>query len=523
MQSMTRGTSVPSIQTISIGIALVTTSLLTRMLPALYRLVPFGFDHGKDSLAILGMIVGHTPKLIGPWTSIPGVFFGPGWYYLLLPGYILTNGDPISAVYTLIILSVIQALLVWKIWGITPALLIILAPLYIITSTSAWNPYPMTLLTSMLLAITWITAKKQELSLVHALILGLTAGLGFHFSAAYAIFYIPFVLAAPIIFRTKKPFLSVLIILGGVISAFIPQLLFELRHSFVQSIALLRYFSAGEPHALSLTKVAQVLHVISKELSLAVFPRMNGGSTILNYFNLGIMIVLSVAFCYLFFQWWKKRDTWQRQWCIWSVLFLIIIPTIGYFFLHFNVWYVYGMAPVLTVLTGLIVARTSRPIFVAILTLFVVITSWNLYHYVTIEIPVHNNSKTMLKTKESVLNYIVHSAQGRSFAVFTYVPDIYDYSYKYLWYRQAYNGDVFPTTVSYMPNAPEYSTDESILSSLTANTGNMPELTFYVIEQPSDSELYQQWWSAQIYGEVLSEEIIGSDVLVRTTTTGSNE
>ena len=89
---------------------LIVFAILTRV-PFLFGgVIPFSFDHGKDSMAVLHMIKTSSLKFIGPWTSIPGLFFGPGWYYLLSPAYFISNGHPVSAV---LLMFVIGLLIIW--------------------------------------------------------------------------------------------------------------------------------------------------------------------------------------------------------------------------------------------------------------------------------------------------------------------------------------------------------------------------------------------------------------------------
>ena len=121
-------------------------ALATR-LPHLFDYnIPFSFDHGRDSLAILDLIKTGTLKFIGPWTSIQGLFFGPGWYYLLAPLYWLLNGNPLAGPLTMQIVSLITIALAYKYFGIYEAIIFASAPIFTIISVSAANPFPMVLI-----------------------------------------------------------------------------------------------------------------------------------------------------------------------------------------------------------------------------------------------------------------------------------------------------------------------------------------------------------------------------------------
>lgn len=64
-----------------------------------------GYDQARDTQRIYEILYEKNIKLVGPETDIPGVFNGPLLYYLLLPGYFLTNFNPHSAAVLLILLN----------------------------------------------------------------------------------------------------------------------------------------------------------------------------------------------------------------------------------------------------------------------------------------------------------------------------------------------------------------------------------------------------------------------------------
>ncbi|OGD74360.1 hypothetical protein A3A84_03560 [Candidatus Collierbacteria bacterium RIFCSPLOWO2_01_FULL_50_23] len=58
--------------------------------------LPFTTDQGRDMIDIRSIAIGHKPRLIGPTTSINGVYLGPFWYYFNLPPFVVSGGDPAS-------------------------------------------------------------------------------------------------------------------------------------------------------------------------------------------------------------------------------------------------------------------------------------------------------------------------------------------------------------------------------------------------------------------------------------------
>ena len=52
-------------------------------------------DVARDLLVVREMVENKQITLIGPRSSIPGVFHGPLWYYIYLIPFILTHGNPV--------------------------------------------------------------------------------------------------------------------------------------------------------------------------------------------------------------------------------------------------------------------------------------------------------------------------------------------------------------------------------------------------------------------------------------------
>ena len=257
-------------------------ALATR-LPHLFGYnIPFSFDHGRDALAVLDLIKTGTLKFIGPWTSIQGLFFGPGWYYLLAPLYWLLNGSPLAGPLTMQIISLITIGLAYKYFGIYEAIIFASAPIFTIISVSAANPFPMVLIGLLIL----ICLKKPKR---HPLNLGLLISLGFHFSSALAIFYL---LIIPLILLIRKIKLSLTKLIIGLIIPFIPQILFEIKNNFLEVRSLVNYFIAGESQQVTPGKIKIVTSSIMHELGLAVLP----DTMWLKYLGLGLLVVgLAVA------------------------------------------------------------------------------------------------------------------------------------------------------------------------------------------------------------------------------------
>ncbi|MDZ7587600.1 MAG: hypothetical protein U0946_07650, partial [Patescibacteria group bacterium] len=380
--------------------------------------IPFSFDHGRDALAVLDLIKNHSLKFIGPWTSIQGLFFGPGWYYLLAPLYWLLNGNPLAGPITMIILNLFTIGLAYKYFGLYEAIIFATAPAFIMTSISAANPFPMVLIGLLLI----ISLEKKWPSVWTGLILGL----GFHFSSALAILWL---LIIPFFVKPKRWLKFSL----GLFVTFVPQMLFEIKNNFIEVRSLVTYFTAGESQQVTLGKIKIVTDSIIHELGLAILPDFSW----LKYLGLGLLIIgLAIAI---------KRRKIKFVWP--EIGLFLLIPTMGFWFLHYNVWYVYGLLPVIVIAVGQILRSGPKIITYSYLGLLII---------GAIKIPMRQTGVAFLPVKLQAINYIYDQAQGRPFSSYQYLPNIYDYAYQYLYFWQGFKGKPLPVEFSYKPREINY-------------------------------------------------------------------
>ena len=461
-------------------------ALATR-LPHLFGYnIPFSFDHGRDSLAVLDLIKTGTLKFIGPWTSIQGLFFGPLWYYLLAPLYWLLNGNPLAGPLTMQIIGLITIGLAFKYFGIYEAIIFASAPIFTIISVSAANPFPMVLIGLLILI-----CLKSPAS--HQFKLGLLIGLGFHFSSALAIFYL---LIIPLILLIRKIKLNLKKLIIGLVIPFIPQILFEIKNNWLEVRSLVSYFAAGESQQITPGKIEIVTKSIFSELSLAILP----DTAWLNYLGLGLLIIGIVNLITK-----RKINTFWPE----IVLFLLI-PTIGFWFLHYNVWYVYGLLPVIVIAVGRILRTAPKIITYSYLGLLII---------GAIKIPVQQTGAAFLPVKLQALNYIYDQAQDRPFSSYQYLPNIYDYAYQYLYFWQGFKGKALPVEFSYKPGEINYVSEKSsLLARLPAKQGygGKAEKIFLIIEKPENVWHYplQRWLENINYSEIVSKKEFGPELEV---------
>jgi len=225
----------------------------------IYNLMPFTYDQGRDMYVLQSISRGDL-TLIGPTTGLPGVFLGPFMYYLLLPGFILTNGSPFGVVIWLMAWNVAMLpffyLLLKPItgrwWAMIGLVLVALTPGSIELSRVIWNP---SLVVPILLPSIYclFASRGQPWLLIVSCFL---YGLGLQTELAYTIFLAPlfglWVLNESQLakwWRRDSSFVPSysLPVLAAAFLAFLstllPQILFELRNQFLISTSMLREMS----------------------------------------------------------------------------------------------------------------------------------------------------------------------------------------------------------------------------------------------------------------------------------------
>src|SRR3989337_4519221 len=71
-------------------------------------LFAFNYDQGRDFLAVSKIIWERDFILIGQTTGLPGIFYGPWWYYFLASVVFISGGDPQSVAIFFAILAILS-------------------------------------------------------------------------------------------------------------------------------------------------------------------------------------------------------------------------------------------------------------------------------------------------------------------------------------------------------------------------------------------------------------------------------
>ena len=222
--------------------SIIFTALFSRFYNLNERLY-FIYDQGRDALKLKEMLAGDL-TLVGPTTGLSGFFLGPLWYYLGLPGFFITSGNPYLLAVWFILLALMAIPGWWMVsqrlfsptWALLSFALLTLVPGSIHWGTFIWNP----LISIPLLTYTLYAFFKAQTSRAFLILGFFLLALILQSEFAYAIFLIvPLWLLIPWIRQeiNWRDFLGTSIAIGV---TFIPQFVFELRNNFLLVNQLLK-------------------------------------------------------------------------------------------------------------------------------------------------------------------------------------------------------------------------------------------------------------------------------------------
>lgn len=218
----------------------------------------FAHDSDLASWIVKDIVINHHYRLIGQLTTAEGIFIGPLFYYLLIPFYLITKMDPVGSIILITLLGFLTTLSYYFVFskifnqrvGLIAAFLqtvlipMIVSDRWIVPST------PTNLWSIWLLYVIIMLARKRQFVLI---ILGALMGLIWHIHIALAPALLSVIPALGLNFKLPK----FKYILGFFIAFFIssiPLILFEARHHFSQTLALISNFTTNHGGGTGLDK-----------------------------------------------------------------------------------------------------------------------------------------------------------------------------------------------------------------------------------------------------------------------------
>lgn len=501
-------------------------AVLARLAPIWVSHFPFMYDHAKDSLVIMEMVVGLRPVLLGAATSIDGVFNGPAFYYLFLPLNLLTGFHPIGSVLTVLALSLICIYLIYRFVGWFEALLYATSIGVVGTQQSAWSPYLTTLIMVPILIVLWQYRSWKKIPLKPMMILFFFLGLLFHAQTAFGVVMVLLILVILFAgaFRISWRAWGIAVLVFA--STFLPFLVFELRHDFHQTKQVMGFISDYRAQAV---KVEGGGHELEKPLLIGQVV-VSSATQSLVPIDLGPALNLLVglwlitfAFKQYLFSFWQQLGEGStfarlRRWLTlpwWltrtgsaldrqryrEFLYLIVLiagTALAYLFLPFKPYYLVALYPVWIILLGNFLAVKLDVKHLGLFSSAIIIFALGQVMIARQDYQAHAQlSALTLNPKLAAVERIYQLSEDEPFVVYSFVPEIYDYTYQHLFLRERFFGRQLPVKFGYGAGDTGYMAHINKPLPDSERT----QRTFLIVESADpESEVFKRWWDRVVGG-----------------------
>lgn len=422
----------------------------------------FGFDQGQNYIRAHDIAVNHKFTLIGAEVGsgsagVPGLFHGPGFYYLLAVMIVLFQGDPygglvlmwVSGVATLLLVFLTTRKMFGEKTGLVAMFLVGICPMIAPQSRFVWGPH----VGSFFLVLYYFALfKMQEYSPKWTFTTFFLGGILYHFELAISV---PLVMLAGVALVMYKNFNRKLIVSAflGLILAYAPLILFEVRHGFMATQGILHNITTKKqvkPDDVEAQKQGD-FHIAQKQYQFIAnfrdsFVFESGKIPPAGYMRtLAAVAIISMYGIYISSNTKAKRYFVLLGTAI-GISFLVFLPLRGaiwpYYLIHLHFVYLYAFAyGATTIVKRLMRPQTNLPqrIVTILLSLFIIFFFLSMTQGAIARLKLNwlvdyydYGGKEKIKGKRAIIDYVYADAAGKPFSVHVFMPPVYTWPYDYL-------------------------------------------------------------------------------------------
>jgi len=396
------------------------------------QLFMYGHDQDLAGWIVKDIVVNGHLRLIGQETSTQGIFIGGFFYYLQIPFYLMFGMDPIGVTFMGTILGIFYIFGIYKIFltlfskraAIIGALVYAFSFYFIINDREIVPTQPVIFWG---FALFWALTEIVNGNIKKGLIIcAVLFSLVWHFNFAL-ILPTPLILMALVLSKKKVKLLDTVIPIVIFLILSTPLVLFEYRHFYLQTHALITSLTSNQHDVISgWDKVERTYYLISKNIYSVFLPPLNSLK------NEHIFLLISGIYTYLFFRLKKQR----KLFILMFLWFLIYFLFFSFYSKRVSEYYLNGIQFIPVVLFSLLIeefwdSKKLRIFGIVILSVFLVI---NIIRFYTIPI----NRSGYLERK-AIVTEIKRDAENHGYPCMavSYITDPgYDLGYRYLFWLE---------------------------------------------------------------------------------------
>lgn len=410
----------------------------------------FGFDQGKHWLGAKALIVDHKIPLIGDEVGgARGFFQGPGWIYTLSVFYFLFAGNPYGGIVLMFVSGIATVALALWLFGKTLGkleagcigVLLAISPILIESSRLTWPPHmipPLTIISlyALLKMVSGAYRYLPALFFVIALMGHFEIATAGTMTIALLVYVIPFVIIK------KIPWKIVLLSVLAWCIPFLPLIVFDIRHQFINIKGIMETFAGDRQIQSSLTLLIANHRMIFATNIFHAFQTM-----FISYIAVVGLLIIGVFQLID-----KKVAKTKRQFLFFLYFFPLIL--FGVLLLYKNdlwPWWLYELSVVMVVCVGMSVSWMMRKkgllrIFaIAVLLFMFVGYAKESIRFWRNDYPNYGGT-AKIRGKTDAFDFIFQDAKTKDFGLFFFTPPVYTYSYDFLnwWYGKKTYGYIPP-------------------------------------------------------------------------------
>jgi len=429
--------------------ASLASGIILRSVEVINRNFLFGFDQGRDYLAVKNIVEDHRLTLIGSEigagvAGFRGIFHGPFYYYLLALPFIIFRGDPYGGMVLIFILGIATIVVAYAIGrrlfsarvGLVTAAIVAISPPFIAYSRFVWNSNPAPLFILFAFFFVFLFSKKGRTK--YLFWASFFSSFVYNFQLAMAIpLSFGLIIYCVLILKLKQIKQYGILFLGTIL-AFSPLFLFEMRHGSQAIKGLLTYMFNHPETATTQTFWSLLLRdhlLVFFNNFLSTFPSQSIIPSV------AVITIIPVIFYFVI----KEKDKQKKQFILYL---LILIPVTfivlgflrnfvyDYYLIHLNLAYIFLVlfAIVSVFKTRYKIVKIFIVGYVAILLLSGTFSNIRTFYY---DITDYGGTHKV-RGKLDAIDHIYKNSKGERFGLLVFSPPIYTYPYDYLvsWYGQ---------------------------------------------------------------------------------------
>ncbi len=397
----------------------------------------FLYDQARDLLLTKNIAVDHDLTLIGSRSGIGGFFHGPLYLYLLVPFFLLGQGNPFTFVALHLMIGIVTILagyivgkkLYNEFAGILVAFFLGISPRIwgYYSATQGINLIPLTYLGLFYCLVLYLRGKRKMFIWV-----AFFTGIAFQFETASSFILVPIVIATYFLLPSAHKHWKIIIgSIGAFVLSLISFVLFDLRHQFLMTKSVITYLNQGERGAGHLPFLQRITsHTTSL---LGTYQALLVQNTLILQILFGLLILYIFRII-------LDRNT--KKHLKRELLLFVLFPVATFALLLFYPKYVYGEYVLgLIIPIALFVGIGSTMLWkekvgklligVFLLLQIGLALSMSVPQYLT---DYKNTTPGSYKNQKAVVDWIFKDANGKKFGYFVYTPEVFTVGMDYLFW-----------------------------------------------------------------------------------------